>query len=98
MWLRRAKLREGQKVRELILDVRALEKIEPVTLMREPDMVHPELGKVRVYTFFGRETVFADEHDTVVGDLMGMRAHAVLSTPEPPAIPTFGPIDPEHTP
>lgn len=98
MWLRRAKLREGQKVRELILDVRALEKIEPVTLMREPDMVHPELGKVRVYTFFGRETVFADERDTVLGDLMGMRAHAVLSTPEPPPIPTFGPVDPEHTP
>lgn len=98
MWLRRAKLREGQKVRELILDVRALEKIELVTLMREPDMVHAELGKVRVYTFFGRETVFADEHDTVVGDLMGMRPHALLSTPEPPAIPTFGAIDPEHSP
>ncbi|MEY4508303.1 MAG: hypothetical protein RLZZ450_425 [Pseudomonadota bacterium] len=98
MWLRRAKLRENQKVRELILDVRALEKIELVTLLREPDMVHPELGKVRVYTFFGRETVFADEHDTVIGDLMGMRPHATLSTPEPPAIPTFGPIDPEHTP
>jgi hypothetical protein len=98
MWLRRAKLAENQKVRELILDVRALEKIEPVTLMREPDMQHPDLGKVRVYTFYGRETVFADEHDTVIGDLMGMRPHRLLDTPEPPAIPTFGPVDPEHTP
>jgi hypothetical protein len=42
--------------------------------------------------------VFADEHDTVIGDLMGMRPHALLSTPEPPAIPTFGVVDPEHTP
>jgi hypothetical protein len=66
--------------------------------MREPDMKHAELGKVRVYTFFGRETVFADEHDTVIGDLMGMRPHALLHTPEPLAIPTFGAIDPEHTP
>jgi hypothetical protein len=98
MWLRRAKLKEGQKVRELVLDVRALEKIELVTLLREPDMVHPELGKVRVYTFFGRESVFADEHDTVIGDLMGMRPHALLKTAEPPAIPTFGVVDPEHTP
>lgn len=98
MWLRRAKLGENQKVRELILDVRALEKIELVTLLREPDMVHKELGKVRVYTFYGRETVFADEHDTVIGDLAGMRPHSLLRTPVPTAIPTFGAVDPEHTP
>lgn len=98
MWLRRAKLTENQKVRELVIDVRALEKIEPVTLMREPDMQHPDLGKVRVYTFYGRETVFADEQDTVIGDLAGMRPHRLLTTPEPPAIPTFGEVDPLHTP
>lgn len=97
-WLRRARLAPGQKVRELAIDVRELEKILPVTLMREPDMVNPDLGPVRVYTFYGRETVFADAHDTVIGDLAGLRPDRLLDTPRPPAIPTFGPIDPVHTP
>ncbi|MET0343853.1 MAG: hypothetical protein ABW252_22760 [Polyangiales bacterium] len=98
MWLRRAHLAPGTKVRELVIDVRALEKIELVTLMREPDMQHPELGPVRVYTFFGRETVFADENDVVIGDLMGLRPDRVVKTPPPPAIPTFGVVDPVGTP
>jgi hypothetical protein len=98
VWIRRAKLQPGQKVRERIIDVRALEKVDTVTLMREPDLVHPELGKVRVYTFYGRETVFADEQDLVIGDLAGMRPDAVLTTPRPPAIPLFGTVDPVHTP
>ena len=76
MWLQRARLAPGERVRELVLDARALEKIEPVTLMREPDMDHKDLGRVRVYTFYGRETVFADEHDRVIGDLAGMRPDA----------------------
>ncbi len=98
IWLQRARLKPGQKRRELALDVRALEKIEPVTLMREPDMVHPELGKVRVYTYYGRETVFADERDIVIGDLAGLRPDRLLHTPPPPPIPLFGPIDPVNTP
>ncbi len=98
IWLRRAQLKPGQKRRELAIDVRALEKIEPVTLLREPDMNHPELGKIRVYTFYGRETVFADERDVVVGDLAGLRPDRLLHTPPPPPIPLFGPIDPVHTP
>lgn len=98
VWLHRAKLKPGEKVREPIIDVRALEKVELVTLMREPDMDHPELGKVRVYTFYGRETVFANEHDVVVGDLAGMRPNHVVKTPAPPAIPTFGAVDPVNTP
>jgi len=98
MWLRRAKLAPGQKQRIPIIDVRALEKIEPVTLMREPDMEHPDLGKVRVYTFYGRETVFTDEQDVVIGDLAGLRLDRVVDLPAPPPIPLFGPIDPVHTP
>jgi len=98
MWLQRAQLKQGEKVRELVLDVRALEKIEPVTLLREPDMQHPDLGKVRVYTFYGRETLFADEHDRVIGDLAGMRPHRLLKSTPPPPIPLFGPIDPSRTP
>lgn len=99
MWIQRAKLRVGEKVRELALDMRGgLEKIEPVTLLREADMDHPDLGPVRVYTFYGRETVFVDERDMVVGDLMGMRADRVLHTPRPPALPIYGPPDPVGTP
>lgn len=98
MWLRRAKLKEGEKTRHPVIDVRALEKIEDVTLLREPDMVHPDLGKVRVYTFYGRETVFANDQDVVIGDLAGMRPAATVRLPEPPAIPQFGVVDPVHTP
>jgi hypothetical protein len=98
MWIRRARLAPGQKVREPIIDVRALEKIEPVTLLREPDMDHPELGRVRVYTFYGRETIFADAQDRVIGDLAGMRPHRILKSAAPPPIPPFGPIDPAGTP
>ena len=99
MWLMRERLQPGQKTRGLVLDVReSLEKIEPVTLQREPDQDHPELGRVRVYTFYGRETVFADARDMVVGDLAGLRPDKLLSTPRPPPIPMFGPIDPVNTP
>jgi hypothetical protein len=98
IWLQRAKLQQGQKTRHLVIDVRALEKIEDVTLMREPDMNHPDLGKVRVYTFYGRETVFANEQDVVIGDLAGLRPAASVKLPAPPAIPLFGAIDPIHTP
>ena len=98
MWIRRAKLKVGEKVRELAIDVRALEKIEPVTLLREADMQHPELGAVRVYTFYGRETVFVDARDMVVGDLMGLRADRVLRTSPPLALPVYGTPDPMGTP
>jgi hypothetical protein len=99
MWIRKAHLAPGEKLREVIIDVRGeLEMIEPVTLLREPDMVHPELGPVRAYTFYGRETVFTDQNDIVIGDLAGLRPDARLSTPAPPAIPLFAPLDPVHTP
>lgn len=98
MWIRRAKLKVGEKVRELALDIRALEKIEPVTLLREVDMQHPDLGPVQVYTFYGRESVFVDQRGLVVGDLAGLRADRVLKTPRPPALPREGVIDPVHTP
>jgi len=99
MWIRRAKLKVGEKLRELAIDVRALEKIEPVTLLREADMNDPELGgHVQVYTFYGRETVFTNAEGFVVGDLMGLRPHALLRTPAPPGIPLFAPLDPVGTP
>jgi len=53
---------------------------------------------VRVYTFFGQDTVFADENDVVIGDLAGMRPDESLTTPEPSPLPTYGGADPVHTP
>ncbi len=99
-WLRRSALSVGQKRRDLVLDFRDLvETLEMATLERNPDMFEPTLGKtVRAYTFFGRETVFADEHDVVIGDLAGLRPSDSLDTPEPDPLPTYGAPDPVHTP
>jgi hypothetical protein len=99
-WIRREKLPVGGKTQELVLDFRDMvESLEEGTLERMPDMVEPSLGKkVRVYTFFGKETVFADDTDAVIGDLAGMRPSASLATPEPEPLPTFGGPDPVHTP
>jgi hypothetical protein len=99
-WLRRAKLPVGGRTTDLVLDFRAMiESLEVGTLVRNEDRFEPSIGRtVRVYTFFGRETVFADENDVVVGDLAGMRPSDSLTTPEPPPLPTFGGADPVHTP
>lgn len=99
VWLQRAKLAVGEKVKAGVLDVRGVEKLEQGSLERLPDQRVDALGGVvRVYTFLGKETVYADENDRVVGDLAGLvdagRARAAL----PPPMPTFAPIDPAHTP
>jgi hypothetical protein len=76
-----------------------IESLEVGTLERHADLVEPSLGgRVRVYTFFGKETVFANDDDVVIGDLAGMRPSDLLQTPEPPALPAYGGADPEHTP
>jgi hypothetical protein len=95
-WLKRAKLPVGTKVRELVLDFREMvETLEMGALERNPDQYEPSYGKVvRVYTFFGRETVFADQDDVVIGDLAGMRPSESLSTPEPEPLPMYGQPDP----
>jgi hypothetical protein len=99
MWLRRAKLQPGQKVREPALDFRGVEKVADTTLMRLPDQRVEGLGRVaRVYTFLGRETVFADDDDMVLGDLAGLVPDERAPQPAPPAMPTFQPLDPVNTP
>ena len=100
VWLKRAKLKVGGKTDELVLDFRnPLESLEIGSLERDADRFEPSLAKnVRVYTFFGQETVFADDDDVVLGDLSGMRPSDALSTPEPAPLPTFGGPDPVHTP
>jgi hypothetical protein len=99
-WLRRERLPVGAKTKELVLDFRDMvESLEEGTLERSEDLYEPSLGKkVRVYTFFGKETVFADDTDAVIGDLAGMRPSASLSTPEPEPLPTYAGPDPLHTP
>ncbi|MGD0524127.1 MAG: hypothetical protein ABSE49_03220 [Polyangiaceae bacterium] len=99
-WIQRAKLPVGGKTKELVLDFRdMIESLEVGTLERVPDVYEPSLGKsVRAYTFFGKETVFADENDVVIGDLAGMRPSDTLKTPEPPDLPMYGEPDPVHTP
>jgi hypothetical protein len=99
-WLKREKLAAPGKVRAVVLDFRdAVETIEVATLERQPDLFEPSLGRmVRVYTFFGRETVFADQDDVVIGDLAGMRPSDSLSTPEPAPLPMYGGPDPVHSP
>jgi hypothetical protein len=62
-------------------------------------MFLPWLGRtVRVYTVYGRETVFADETDAVIGDLAGLRPHELAGTPVPTPMPMYGTPDPVHTP
>ena len=99
-WSMREKLPVGAKSHELVLDFRdMLESLEEGALERQPDLFEPSLGrKVRAYTFFGKETVFADENDVVIGDLAGMRPSDTLTTPEPEPLPMYGAPDPRNTP
>ena len=57
VWIKRAKLKVGDKTDELVLDFRgAFESLEIASLERDIDCYEPSLGKnVRVYTFFGQE-------------------------------------------
>ncbi len=99
-WLRRARLSVGERTRELALDFReSIEVIRPVALRREADLFEPSYGRtVRVYTVYGRESVFADDDDVVIGDLAGLRPDALLRSARPPPLPLLGPPDPIGTP
>ena len=100
MWIRAENLRVGDVVRRPVLDIREpFASIKESALRREPDRNEPTLGRVvRVYTFYGRETVFTDERGIVIGDLAGMRPSESLTTPEPPPMPMYGAPDPVNTP
>ena len=99
-WIRRAQLAVGDATREWVLDMRGIggEEIREVTLRRDPDRDETGLGQVRVYTVYGRESVFTDANGFVIGDLSGLRPHASLTTDPPPAILMASPPDPVHTP
>lgn len=98
-WLRRAALREGGRVREPVLDVREpVEVIREVTLERLEDREVEGLGRVRVYTIFGREPIFADGEDVVVGDMLGLRRADAVDGPLPDPMPELPPMDPAAPP
>jgi hypothetical protein len=96
LWLQRAHLAVGGRVREPALDIReSVEVVRDVTLARLEDRDDARLGRVRVYTIYGREPVYADENDVVVGDMMGLVPAAMVSAPLAPPTPTDGPPRPE---
>ncbi len=98
MWLRRARLEVGGRLRESALDIReSFEVVRDVTLMRLGDDDHPLLGRVRVYTIYGREPIYANDDDVVVGDMMGLVRAELVSAPLPPPIET-GVADPTTHP
>lgn len=93
----------GETVRGPVLDFRRpVERIETIALRREEDAVMPDVagpsGHVRVYTVFGRESIYTDDEGNVLGDLAGLRPHALLTTPEPAELPSEEPADPRGTP
>ena len=98
-FIRAAHLGVGQKLRGPVLDFRStVESVQPVTLRRDPDRHDEILGRtVRVYTVFGRESVFTDENDVVLGDLFGLVPASIVTHPEP-AHPVPPDADPINTP
>lgn len=96
-WIRAENLEVGETARGPVLDFRELyERIEEVAIRRDADREEPTLGgrSVRVYTVFGRESVFTDETGLVIGDLAGLRRHEDLDSPMPPALEEHAPADP----
>jgi hypothetical protein len=100
MWIRRARLPVGGRLRESVLDMReSMELVRDVTLLRLDDREDERIGRrVRVYTIYGREPFYADEDDVVVGDMMGLVPADRMSTPLPAMAVDPGPPDPVGTP
>jgi hypothetical protein len=98
VWLQRVKLPVGGKVREWVLDFREMvERLQLATLVRDADRFDPTLNRnLRVYTLYGRESVFADERDVVIGDLGGLVREDGLELG--PVVHRFGEPDPVRTP
>ncbi len=94
-WIQRSHLAVGGRVREAALDIRErVEVIRDVTLRREEDRDDPLLGHVRVYTIYGREPIYTDDDDVVVGDMMGLVPASLVDRERAPAVPTDGPPAP----
>lgn len=99
IWAQGRDLEVGEVVRGPVLDFRQLvERIDVVALRRDPDRDEPSMGRrVRVYTVFGRESIFTDDDAVVLGDLAGLRPADMVDGPPPPEL-ELPPPDPIHTP
>ena len=86
----------GDVIRGDVLDFRELlERVDEVALRRDPARDEAGLGgEVRVYTLFGRESVFTDEEGFVIGDLAGLRPLAPGQRPPARLLPELPPLDP----
>ena len=95
-WFRRAHLQVGGRLREAVLDIREpIEVVRDVTLLRLEDRDDARLGRrVRVYTIYGREPIYADDDDLVIGDMMGLLPSEMVHTPMPTPMATDGPPRP----
>lgn len=95
-WFRRAHLSVGGRLRESVLDIREpIEVVRDVTLLRLADRDDERLGRrVRVYTIYGREPIYADDDDLVIGDMMGLLPAEMVHTPMPTPMGTDGPPSP----
>jgi hypothetical protein len=94
-WIQRAHLEVGGRLREAALDIRErIEIVRDVTLRREDDRDDLVLGHVRVYTIYGREPVYTDENDVVIGDMMGLVLSSMVDRPRDPPVITDGPPTP----
>lgn len=94
-WIQRAHLAVGGRLREAALDIRErIEIIRDVTLRREEDRDDERIGHVRVYTIYGREPIYTDEHDVVIGDMMGLVPAELVQRPRDPLVITDGPPTP----
>lgn len=100
MWIRRAHLPVGGRLRETVLDIReSMEVVRDVTLLRLEDREDASLGRtVRVYSIYGREPFYADEDDVVIGDMAGLVPAERVRDPLPAASVTLGDPDPTREP
>lgn len=91
-----ADLAVGETRRGDILDFRELlERVDEVAIRRDPARDEPSLGgAVRVYTVFGRESVFTDDEGFVIGDLAGLRRLTEGQAPPEPLLPNLAPPNP----
>lgn len=100
-WIQRSHLAVGERVRESALDIRErVEIVRDVTLRREDDRDDALIGHVRVYTIYGREPIYTDDHDVIIGDMMGLLPASLVDRPRDPPVITEGPPtpqDPFHT-
>lgn len=99
-WLAHADILPGESSHARTLDTGLATVVENEALLaRSPDLDRPAIGRrVRVYKVYGRDAVFTDDHDVVVGDLAGLVPASRGGRRPFPPMPMYGGADPVGTP